>query len=51
MEKITESLKQAARNYLRALESDSDNKSVEASKDRLAEVAMLWAQAEAIAPK
>lgn len=42
-------LKQAARDYVRALEDeDSPSSSVSKAKDKLAEAAMLWVQGEAI---
>lgn len=44
-----EALKRAARDYLKALEGDGPVEDVELAKEHLAEIAMLWAQAEAIA--
>jgi len=43
-----EPLKQAARDYLNALEGSGPLSEVEKAKDRLAEIAVLWAQCEAI---
>lgn len=48
-----EGLKQAARNYLRALEDDTKyhscpSLSMLVAREQLAEAAMLWAQGEAI---
>lgn len=45
---VHEALKRAAREYLRALEGDGPIAQVAKAKDHLAEVAVLWAQAEAI---
>lgn len=45
---IDDILKQAARDYLRAIEGSGPISDVEKAKERLAEVAVLWAQAEAI---
>ncbi len=40
-------LKQAARNWLRAVESD-DEVDIDDEKSKLAEIAFMWAQQEAI---
>lgn len=46
---MIETLKQAARNYLHSIEGDGPLEEVTQAKERLAETAILWAQAEAIA--